>query len=82
MKIVLKKYKFPPNKIYNMDKSGFQAVSNKLLKHVALTSKKEVAKNLADEQGKNVTVTCSMGVMGPCSPIIHFSPKRLNHLFK
>lgn len=52
MKIVLKKYKFPPNKIYNMDKSGFQAVSNKLLKHVALTSKKEVAKNLADEQGK------------------------------
>ncbi|KAJ8949284.1 hypothetical protein NQ314_008272 [Rhamnusium bicolor] len=57
---VLQKYKFLPNRIYNVDESGFQTVPNKLPKHVAPTGKKDVAKAVAAEHGQTVTAVCCM----------------------
>ncbi|CAH2015814.1 unnamed protein product, partial [Acanthoscelides obtectus] len=81
LKYVLEKYKFPANRIYNMDESGFQTVPSKLPKHVAPTGKREVAKNVAAEQGKTVTVACSMSATGHyVPPFFIFARKRLNSL--
>ncbi|XP_072377473.1 uncharacterized protein [Diabrotica undecimpunctata] len=81
LKSVLEKYKFPANKIYNMDETGLQTVPNKLPKHVAPTGKKEVAKNVAAEQGRTVTAACSMSATGHyVPPFFIFARKRLNPL--
>lgn len=81
LKAVLNKYEFPANRIYNMDESGFQTVPNKLPKHVAPTGKREVAKNVAAEQGKTVTVVCSMSATGHyVPPLFIFARKRQNPL--
>ena len=81
LRTVLEKYKFPPNRIYNMDDSGFQTVPNKLPKHVAPTGKREVAKNVAAEQGKTVTAACSMSATGHyVPPFFIFARKRQNPL--
>ncbi|KAJ8930595.1 hypothetical protein NQ314_016591 [Rhamnusium bicolor] len=64
-----------------MDESGFQTVPSKLPKHVAPTGKREVAKNVAAEQGKTVMVACSMSVTGHyVPPFFIFARKRLNLL--
>lgn len=47
----LQKYRFGPERIYNMDESGVQTVPNKVCKHIAPTGKKEVAKSVSAEQG-------------------------------
>ncbi|KAJ8932758.1 hypothetical protein NQ314_014459 [Rhamnusium bicolor] len=79
LKIVLEKYKFPANRICYMDESGFQTVPSKLPKHVDPTGKREVAKNVAAEQGKTVMVACSMSATGHyVPPFFIFARKRLN----
>ncbi|KAJ8969592.1 hypothetical protein NQ314_001678 [Rhamnusium bicolor] len=60
---------------------GFQTVPSKLPKHVAPTGKREVAKNVAAEQGKTVTVASSMSATGHyVPPFFIFARKRLNLL--
>ncbi|KAJ8965879.1 hypothetical protein NQ314_003859 [Rhamnusium bicolor] len=51
-----------------MDESSFQTIPSKLPKHVAPTGIREVAKNVAAEQGKAVTVACSMSATGHYVP--------------
>lgn len=74
-------HKFPAHRIYNMDESGFQTVPNKLPKHIAPVGKREVAKNVSAEQGKTVTVACSMSAAGNyVPPFFIFARKRHNPL--
>lgn len=68
LKEVLRKYEFPPQKIYNMDETDVQTVPNKLPLHVAPTGKKEVGKATAAEQGQTVTVVCAMSATGHYIP--------------
>lgn len=78
---VMVKYRFPPDRLYNMDESGVQTVPNKLPKHVAPTGKREVAKSVAAEQGQTVTVVCAMSAAGHhIPPFFIFKRKRLNLL--
>ncbi|KAJ8961308.1 hypothetical protein NQ314_005957 [Rhamnusium bicolor] len=78
---VLQKYKFLPNRIYNVNESGFQTVPNKLPKHVAPTRKKDVVKAVAAEQGKTVTAVCCMNATAHhVPPYFLFARKRMNLL--
>nr|CAI5862711.1 unnamed protein product [Callosobruchus analis] len=79
--IVLKKYKFPPSRIYNIDETGIQTVPNKLPKHVAPIGKKNVSKAVAAEQGQTITIVCSMSAIGHhVPPYFVFARKRMNPL--
>ena len=76
----LKKYKFTPNQIYNMDETGIQTVPNKVPLHVAPRGKREVAKTVAAEQGQIVTVVCAMNALGNyVPPYCIYARKRENH---
>lgn len=76
---VVGKYHILPNRTFNMDESGFQTVPNKLQKHVAPTGKKDVAKSVAAEQGKTVTVACGISASGQfVPPFFIFARKKIN----
>ncbi|KAF2893925.1 hypothetical protein ILUMI_12250 [Ignelater luminosus] len=80
-KEVLVKYEFSPHRIYNMDKSDFQTVSNKLPKHTALKSEKEVPKNVSTKHSKTFIVACCINASGRyVPPFFIFSRKPKNEL--
>uniref|UniRef100_A0A8D8QYG4 Uncharacterized protein n=1 Tax=Cacopsylla melanoneura TaxID=428564 RepID=A0A8D8QYG4_9HEMI len=65
---VYKKFKFPANKIYNMDETGVQTTPNNLPKHVAPIGKRDVSKAISSEQGQTVTAVCCMSAAGQYIP--------------
>lgn len=68
LRVLMEKFKFPPQRIYNMDETGLQTVPNKLPKHIAPTGKREVAKAVAAEQGKTVSMAAAV------NPVGHYVP--------
>ncbi|KAF2902331.1 hypothetical protein ILUMI_03855 [Ignelater luminosus] len=59
---VMKKYQFPPGRIYNADETGIQTVLNKLPKHVAPTGKKDIAKAVSAKQGQTMSAISTLKV--------------------
>lgn len=81
LEAVLKKYKFTPTQIFNMDETGVQTIPNRLPKHVAPTGKREVAKAVAAEQGQTVTAVCAVNPIGYfVPPFFIYARKRENRL--
>jgi len=75
---LMKKYKFPASRIFNMDESSTSTVPNKTPKVVSVQGKKGVGKVSSAERGTTSTVICTMSASGNyVPPVIIFARKRL-----
>ena len=73
---LMKKYKFPPHAIYNMDESGFSTVPNKPPKVFSTKGKRCVNKISSAERGTNVSVVCAMSASGQYIPPAFIYPRK------
>lgn len=75
---LMKKYKFPASRIWNMDESSTSTVPNKTPKVVSVQGKKLVGKISSAERGTTSTVICTMSASGNyVPPTIIFARKRM-----
>lgn len=75
LKDVMGKYKFPPNRIYNIDESGLSTVQ-KPGRILAQKGQKQVGKLTSAERGQNVTVVCCMSANGSYVPPVFLFPRK------
>lgn len=73
---LIKKYKFPPHAVYNMDESGFSTVPNKPPKVFSTKGKRCVNKISSAERGTNVSVVCAMSASGQYIPPAFIYPRK------
>lgn len=75
---LLRKFNFPPSRIYNMDETGITTVPNKVPKIIATKGKKSVNKVSSAERGQLVTAVCCFSAGGHyVPPALIFPRKRL-----
>ncbi|KAL7298957.1 hypothetical protein TKK_0008057 [Trichogramma kaykai] len=76
------KYKFPPDRIYNVDETGISVVPKTSPKFLARTGKKQVGGLVACERGENVTAEICMSATGSYMPPSLIFPRvNRNELF-
>nr|CAI5839226.1 unnamed protein product [Callosobruchus analis] len=74
---ILKKYKFSPNQIWNLDETGLTTVMEPP-KVVASKGKKQVANVSAQERGESITVTGMISAVGGTVPPVFLYPRLRN----
>lgn len=73
---LMSKYKFPPDRIYNMDETGLTSVPNKIPKVIAVKGKRSVNKVSSAERGQLVTAVCSVSASGHYVPPALIYPRK------
>lgn len=71
---LLEKHKIPPNRIFNVDESGFTTVQRPG-KILAPKGQKQVGAATSWERGKNITVCCCMSAVGQYVPPLFVFPR-------
>lgn len=73
------KYKFTPDRIYNVDETGITTVPNKTSKVLSLKGKRQVGGLMSAERGQLVTAEICMSASGAFMPTMFIFPrKRMN----
>lgn len=73
------KYKFTPDRIYNVDETGITTVPNKKSKVLSLKGKRQVGGLVSAERGQLVTAVVCMSASGAFMPTMFVFPrKRMN----
>lgn len=76
--VLMDKYNFPANNIYNMDETGISSVPNNPPKVISTKDKRAVNKISSGERGTNVTVISAMSATGHfVPPAFIFGRKRM-----
>jgi hypothetical protein len=77
------KFGFSPDKIFNLDESGFSNVQKRSHKIVAQKVKHQVGTVASGERGVNTTVVCAVSAAGVyILPMIIFKAKKWNNSFE
>lgn len=77
------KYGLTPDRIFNVDESGFNTVQKRPQKIVAQKGKHQVGVVASGERGVNTTVVCAVSAAGIyIPPMIIFKAKKMNHAFE
>lgn len=71
----MEKYKFPPNRTYNVGESGLSTVQ-KPGRILARKGQKQVGKLTSAERGQNITVVCAMSASGSYVPPAFLFPRK------
>lgn len=68
---------FTPDRIWNMDESGFPTVPNKVGKVIAEKGSKRVGQMASQERGTNVTMALAVNAMGNSIPPVFLFPRKI-----
>ncbi|CAM1298818.1 Uncharacterised protein g2225 [Pycnogonum litorale] len=80
---LMKKYNFPPSRIYNNDETGIMTVPNKSSKILSLKGKKQVGMLSSAERGIFVTAEVYYNAIGNyLPPLLVFARKKVNPMFE
>lgn len=73
------KYKYPPNRVYNVDETGLTVVQSKLTTVVGRKGKRQIASLTSAERGALITVIACMSAGGEfVPPMLIFPRKNMN----
>lgn len=76
LKELYAKFKFEPNRVYNMDETGMSTVPKKTPRVVSVKGKKVVGKIVSGERGVTVTAVCCMSATGHFIPPAFIFPRK------
>lgn len=78
LKNLMDKYKFPPNKVFNMDETGITVVQKKSPKVYGPKGAKKVGAVTSAERGRTITAVFSVSAAGNyCPPMLIYPRKRM-----
>ena len=79
----MEKYKFPPSRIYNVDKTGITTVPNKPNKIISLKGKKQIGIYSSAERGTTITAEICFSATGHYIPPLLVVPRiRRNPIYE
>ena len=73
---IMEQYKFFPENIYNIDKSGLSTVQKKPQKILATIGRKQIGTLSSAECGQQLTVVCCMNAIGTFVPPVFIFPRK------